>query len=122
VGLGGCDELGEELASLGGVEHLVGVEDEDPVAAGGGEDLVAGVGEVVPPRDGEGGGVELLCDGESVVGRAGVAEDDAVDEGSDAREAAFEGGASIFDDHGEFNSRCKGRFRGRSWHSGKMAR
>ena len=98
------DGLGEE--GLGGdVEHLVGVEDEDPVAAAVLENTVAGVGEVVLPGDGEDFGAEGAGDGDGVVGAAGVAEYDAVNEAGDTFQAADEAGGAVFHDHGEFNAR-----------------
>ena len=101
--VGAGDGLGEE-ALRGGVEHLVGVEDEDPIAAAVLEDAVAGVGKVVLPRDGDDLGVEGAGDVDGVVGGSGVSEDDAVDEASDALQAALEAGRTIFDDHGEFDA------------------
>ena len=69
------------------VEGFVGVEHQDPVAAGAREARVAGVREVVPPRfvvDRRTGGPR---DVDRRVRRAGVDEDDLVDDARDAREA-----------------------------------
>ena len=97
------DGLGKKRDG-GGVEHLVGVEDQDPVAAAVLEDAVAGVAEVVLPGDGDNFGSEGAGDGDGVIGGAGVAEDDAVDERSDTLEAAPEAGCAVFHDHREFDA------------------
>jgi len=106
---GGSVEQAAEAAGAGGVERLVGVEHQDPVAAAVGQDPVAGAGEVVFPGNGEEFGVKVTGDGGGRVGGTGIADHDAVDPRGDAREAAGEAGYSaVLHDHLHFEGRHRG--------------
>ena len=97
-------EEGSNLAGAVVVEHFVGVEDEDPVATAMGEDTVASAGEIVFPGEVKEFGVELADDVGSGVGGTGVADEDAIDEGSDAGETAGKAGrGAVLHDHVEFD-------------------
>ncbi len=76
-------EAGEQLAQLLAVffvEPVIGVEPEDPVPRGVSQALIAGAGEVVAPGEVEDAGAEGGGDFLGAVGRAGVDDDDFVDE------------------------------------------
>ena len=77
---------------VGRVEHLVGVEEEQPVAARGVEADVAGVGEGAGPLALDHLGAEGAGDLDGAVARAGVDDDDLVDRVAGGGERS--GGAS----------------------------
>ena len=90
-----------ELQAVGRRDRLVGVQHEDPVARRLRQGDVSRFGEIVVPR-----GIEDLRTENSrnilrAVRRARVDDDDLVDGGPDAREAADEMGLLVFDDHAE---------------------
>ena len=88
------EQAAEPLAVLG-VEAVVGVEPEDPLARGVTQRLVAGGGEIIDPGEVEDLGAEARGDGPGAVGRAGVDDDHFVDEIFDPRKAGSRFAASF---------------------------
>ena len=93
-------ELGEPRG-IAGLELLVGVEPEDPVAAGRLEAHVARFGEAAGPGEGNDARTEGLGDLDGAVGRTGVDDHHLGDGVSARREARLEHLLLVADDHAE---------------------
>src|SRR5690606_21396577 len=101
-GVGACSVFVHEPPDTGGavgVEDLVGVEVEQPVAAGLLQDAVPGVGEVAVPGEGNHACAAPLGDGHGGVVRPRVPHDDLVGDGADRCEAIGQAAFLVPDDH-----------------------
>jgi hypothetical protein len=98
-------EQAAELVAVGIVEELVGVEPENPFAAGMAERFVASGGEAVGPVQGEDAGIVPGGDVLGVVAGAGVHDDDFVHQIAHRVETACQRGSLVLDDHGQRHAR-----------------
>jgi hypothetical protein len=96
----GGEQRPQPLA-VGVVEALVGVEPEDPVTGGVAQAGVAGGGEVVAPGEVEEAGAEAGGHLAGVVSRAGVHDDDFLDEVGGAGQRGGQAGGFVADDQAE---------------------
>ncbi len=111
AGVVGLDEVealapraAEQVAQAAGVRRLhvlVGVEVDDPVAGRGVDRDVARVGERAVPREVHDLRAERLGDLDGAVGRAGVDDDDLVDDAAQRLEAAGEHLLLVLHDHAQ---------------------
>ena len=88
-----------QLGPLGRLDHVVGVEPEGVVAGGAGQRRVAGGGEVVDPGEVEDPRPERAGDLHGAVGRAGVDDDDLVEEPGGRAQAGRQVRLLVADDH-----------------------
>src|SRR5712672_2008349 len=94
-------EKQRDLINGARVELLVGVENENPIGRDCIESEIAGGGEVVIPGDRDDMSAEGRSDGNSVVSRTGVSEDDLIDDATDAGQTGGEQGRGVLGNHGQ---------------------
>ena len=91
----------EQSPSRLGRDLFVGVEDQRPALRGHPQRHVAGPAEIAAPFAVLELGSELLRDLDRAIGRAGVDDDNLVDDAFDAAQAVFEEALLVLDDHAQ---------------------
>lgn len=99
---------GTKAVVLIGGKFLVGIQAEDPIAAGMEEGGIAGGGEVIAPGEGMNFGTEGAGDLEGAIGGAGIDHHDLVGERADGIEATSEELFFVLNDQADGKARRRG--------------